>query len=101
MLRWMRWLRERLQARRTRRRAIVQLTIAVILLLTFNWWTAPRVTREAPRVLVPYSPFFLRQVDAGNVASITSRGTAIQGRFVRPTRYPPVSGARPTKRFRT
>jgi cell division protease FtsH len=102
MLRTMRWLRERLQASRTRRRAIVQLTIAALALLAFNWWTASRVTREAPRVRVPYSPFFLRQIEAGNVEAITSRGTAIQGRFVRPVRYPPGDdGARTTGRFRT
>ena len=30
---------------------------------------------------VPYSPFFVQQIKAGNVESITSTGTAIQGRL--------------------
>ena len=36
---------------------------------------------------VPYSPFFLDQVDAGHVEEITSKGTAIQGTFTEPQRY--------------
>jgi cell division protease FtsH len=39
------------------------------------------------RVRVPYSPFFLEQVDAGHVEEITSKGTAIQGTFTEPQRY--------------
>jgi cell division protease FtsH len=45
------------------------------------------------RVHVPYSPFFLNQVRAGNVAEITSRGTAIQGRFQRAAAPPAGGGA--------
>jgi len=47
---------------------------------------------------VPYSPFFVRQVAAGNVAEITSKGTAIQGTFKQPERY---KGSKPTTRFAT
>jgi cell division protease FtsH len=81
---------------------ILPLALVAIVLLGLNWWTASRVTREPPRVRIPYSPMFLEQVEAGNVASITSKGTAIQGLFKREVRYPPGDkGARETKRFRT
>src|SRR5215217_5569768 len=33
------------------------------------------------RVRVPYSPFFLHQVETRNVEEITSKGTDIQGTF--------------------
>jgi cell division protease FtsH len=52
----------------------------------------------ASRVRVPYSPFFLRQVSAGHVTSITSKGTAIQGTFTQPERY---LKKKPTKLFAT
>jgi cell division protease FtsH len=40
-------------------------------------------------VRVPYLPTFLRQVENGNVKSITSRGDSIQGEFKRAVTYPP------------
>jgi len=95
----MRGVKQGPQASRARRRAIMQLAIAVLALLAINWYTAHRVTREPLRIRVPYSPFFLDQVEAGNVAAITSRGTAIQGTFVKPRAYP--AGGATTKRFQT
>jgi cell division protease FtsH len=50
------------------------------------------------RVRVPYSPFFLQQVSAGNVAAITSKGTAIQGTFKHAERY---AESKATTRFKT
>src|SRR5205823_1866626 len=47
---------------------------------------------------VPYSPYFLAQVTTGHVASITSKGTAVQGTFTVPVRY---AGSKPTVRFKT
>jgi cell division protease FtsH len=92
----------RRQSRPIRWNRIIPLAAIAFLLLGVNWWTASRVTREAPRVRIPYSPMFIDQVEAGNVASITSRGTAIQGSFKRELRYPPSdTDARETKRFRT
>jgi cell division protease FtsH len=41
------------------------------------------------RVKVSFSPFFLSQVDAGQVQSITSKGDSIEGTFKNPVRYPP------------
>ena len=47
---------------------------------------------------VPYSPFFLQQVSAGHVAQIMSKGTAIQGTFIRPESY---GTSKPTTKFKT
>jgi cell division protease FtsH len=74
---------------RWRRSAIYAALIVV--LLGLNFWLAHRAT-AVHRIRVPYSPFFLRQVRAGNVTEITSRGTAIQGRF-RHAVAPPGGGA--------
>ena len=52
-------------------------------LLALNFFISSRAMEPASRVRVPYSPFFLQQVKAGNVAEITSKGTAIQGTFSR------------------
>jgi cell division protease FtsH len=43
----------------------------------------------ARRVKVPFSPFFLSQVTAGEVQSITSTGDSVEGTFKNPVRYPP------------
>jgi cell division protease FtsH len=67
-------------------------------LLVLNYYVASRATQAPTRVRVPYSPFFLQQVNAGHVASITTRGTAVQGMFTVATRY---AGAKPTTRFKT
>ncbi len=45
-------------------------------------------TTEQPRVDIPYSPTFVAQVRAGNVATITVRGTVIQGTFKNAIRHP-------------
>jgi cell division protease FtsH len=67
-------------------------------LLAFNFWAGSQVTQAPQRVRVPYSPFFLQQVRGGNVAEITSTGTAIQGSFTKPTSY---RNNKPTTRFET
>ncbi len=41
------------------------------------------------RVKVPFSPYFLSEVQSGRVASIASTGDTIQGTFKSPVRYPP------------
>jgi cell division protease FtsH len=74
---------------RWRRSAIY--AVLIVVLLGVNFWLAHRAT-AVHRVRVPYSPFFLRQVRAGNVTEITSKGTAIQGRF-RHAVAPPSGGA--------
>ena len=67
-------------------------------LLAFNFYLGSRATQPTSRVRVPYSPFFLKQVNAGHVKEITSKGTAIQGTFTQKERY---AGSKPTTRFRT
>ena len=47
---------------------------------------------------VPYSPFFLQQVTAGKVTTISSKGTAIQGTFAKKQSY---QGSKPTTLFKT
>jgi cell division protease FtsH len=70
----------------------------IVGLLVLNYWFASRATQAQPRVRIPYSPYFLQQVNAGHVASITSKGTTVQGTFTVPERY---AGAKATKLFRT
>jgi cell division protease FtsH len=70
----------------------------IVGLLVLNYWFASRATQAQPRVRIPYSPYFLQQVNAGHVATITSKGTTVQGTFTVPERY---AGAKATKLFRT
>src|SRR5690349_20406796 len=69
-----------------------------IALLALNFWLGSRATQPASRVRIPYSPFFLNQVNAGHVKEITSKGTAIQGTFTQKLTY---QKSKPTDRFRT
>jgi cell division protease FtsH len=70
---------------RSRSNRIVVWLVLIAVMLGFNFWVASRAT-EVTRIRVPYSPFFLREVRSGNVRSITSRGTAIQGDFKNATK---------------
>jgi cell division protease FtsH len=70
----------------------------IVGLLVLNYYVGSRATQPQARVRVPYSPFFLQQVDAGHVASITSKGTAVQGTFTSPQSY---AGGKATRRFQT
>ena len=70
----------------------------LLALLALNIFLGTRATKEASRVRVPYSPFFLQQVRDGHVQEITSKGTAIQGTFKQKEQY---ADSKPTDRFRT
>jgi cell division protease FtsH len=70
----------------------------VVALLVFNFYFGSRATQPPARVRVPYSPFFLDQVQAGHVKTITSKGTAVQGTFTQKLQY---AGSKPTTRFQT
>ena len=72
--------------------------VFALALLAFNFWAGSRATQAPSRVRVPYSPYFLKQVSAGHVAEITSKGTAIQGTFTQKESY---AKSKPTTRFRT
>jgi cell division protease FtsH len=74
------------------------LAVFFVGLLTINYYLGSRATQGPSRVRVPYSPFFLNQVNGGNVEGITSKGTAIQGQFKKPTTY---NGERETTKFKT
>ena len=67
-----------------------------LVLLALNIFVTTRATRPTARVRVPYTPFFLKQVRSGNVASITSKGTAVQGTFGHKVRY---RGSKATKQI--
>jgi cell division protease FtsH len=76
-------------ARERSRRAdrILLWAVLILAMLAANLWIAHRAT-EVHRARVPYSPFFLQEVRDGNVTEITSKGTAIQGRFRTPVTPP-------------
>src|SRR5262245_42334573 len=67
-------------------------------LLVVNLLLSTRAMQPGSRARVPYSPFFLQQVQAGHVEEITSKGTAVQGTFTKELSY---QGSKPTTRFRT
>ena len=84
------------------RRYGLPLLVLSIVLLALNWYTASRVAGPAERVRIPYSPLFLDQVEAGNVASITTVGSAVQGDFKSAVTYPTTGkDKRSSKRFET
>jgi cell division protease FtsH len=72
--------------------------IGIAVCLGVNLWAANRAI-SIHRERVPYSPFFLRQVERGNVEQITSHGTAIQGRLHIAARAP--GDASPDRDFTT
>jgi cell division protease FtsH len=67
-------------------------------LLAVNFFITTRATQPSSRVRVPYSPFFLQQVNDSHVKQITSKGTAIQGTFTQKESY---NGSKPTELFKT
>jgi cell division protease FtsH len=73
------------------------------LLLAINWISVlVAQPGSQPRVTVPFSPFFLQEVQAGQVKSISSKGDQVQGTFVTKVRYPPNDQkATPTTLFST
>ena len=77
--------------------------IFVLVLLAVNW-ASVLLFRPAgqPRVHVPFNPYFLKQVQDGQVSAIASRGNTIEGTFTGRVRYPPTdSKATPTTLFST
>ena len=74
--------------------------IFLAILLMINIVVAASLRSQPARVQIPYSPTFLSQVEAGNVSSITSKGTTVQGDFRKEVRYPDSSAA-PAKQFAT
>jgi cell division protease FtsH len=62
----------------------------VVILLALNWLSLLFFTPASgeQRVTVPFSPYFLEHVKAGQVSSISSKGDTIQGKFTTKLRYP-------------
>ena len=58
-------------------------------------------TSSQPRVTVPFSPVFLREVTSGKVSSITTTGDSVDGTFKKKVVYPANSNATPTTLFAT
>jgi cell division protease FtsH len=78
--------------------------IFVIVLLAVNWVSVLvfQPSSGQPRVKVPFSPYFINEVNAGQVKSISSKGDTIQGTFTQKLRYPPPdTKATPTTLFST
>jgi cell division protease FtsH len=84
--------------RRPRFRVGVAWIFLALVLLAINVYAGTRAMQPASRVRVPYSPFFLDQVNAGHVKDITSKGTAVQGTFTQPQSY---AGSKATTLFQT
>jgi cell division protease FtsH len=53
-----------------------------------------------PRVAIPYRPTFVEQLRDGNVATVTAKGTTVEGTFEKAVRYPDEEAAA-TTRFST
>jgi hypothetical protein len=66
--------------------------VLVLLLLNLGSVLLVRPAGQ-PRVKVPFSPYFVSAVQAGRVASIASKGDAIQGTFKVAMRYPTSSSS--------
>jgi cell division protease FtsH len=77
--------------------AILVGLLAVNLVISF-------VTRgPADRERVPYQPFFVDQIEAGNVSQISSQQDSIEGELKQEATYDPPGGAKPVKvtKFKT
>src|SRR3984893_7416716 len=74
----------------------------VVALLALNWLSVLLFQPGGqPRVTIPFSPYFVSQVNAGKVKLITTKGDAVQGTFKTKVVYPPGSKATPTTLFAT
>jgi cell division protease FtsH len=76
--------------------------IVIVVVLALNWAAVLMSQSAKPRVKIPFSPYFLHQVDAGQVKSISSKGDTIEGTFTRAVTYPAGDEkAKPTTLFST
>ncbi len=76
--------------------------IFFLVLLALNWASVLIAQPGAqPRVSVPFSPYFLAQVQAHQVKSINTKGDSIQGTFATKVRYPSDSKVPATTLFST
>jgi cell division protease FtsH len=75
----------------------------VAALLAINWLSVLLFQPASqPRVTIPFSPYFVKEVQAGKVKLITTKGDAVQGTFTTKIAYPQGSKtATPTTLFAT
>jgi cell division protease FtsH len=63
--------------------------VFLVVLLAINWLSVLVFQPGSqPRVTVPFSPYFVNQVQAGQVKSISTKGDTVQGTFATAIRYP-------------
>jgi cell division protease FtsH len=81
------------------RRFIAVLVGLLILNLVLSFATGGPAGRER----VPYQPFFVKQLNAGNVRDITSQGDSLEGDLKKKATYDPPGSAKPVEvtRFKT
>jgi cell division protease FtsH len=76
----------------------------VLILITVNWVSVLlfQPSSGQPRVTVPFNPFFLQEVQAGQVKAISTKGDTVQGTFTTKLRFPATDKkATPTTLFAT
>jgi cell division protease FtsH len=62
--------------------------LVVVGLLALNLWISSQALQANPRVVIPFYPTFISQVQSGNVKDVFLTGLAVQGTFSRPITYP-------------
>ena len=62
----------------------------ILLVVALNWLSVLlfQPSSGEPRVTVPFNPFFLQEVQSGQVKSISTKGDSVQGTFTTKLRYP-------------
>jgi cell division protease FtsH len=75
----------------------------LLALLALNLVLSFITGQPATRTRVPYQPFFVGQLQAGNVRDITSQAEALEGDLNKPATYDPPGSAKPVQvtRFKT
>src|SRR4051794_7930513 len=73
--------------------------ILVLVLLAVNFWVSSLIPSGEERIRVPYTPTFVKQVQAGNVEEISSRGATVQGTFKNEFTYPATGSDSNTSKF--
>jgi cell division protease FtsH len=74
---------------RNRRGTFIGILVA---LLAVNFILALATSQPTERTRVPYQPFFVQQVQAGNVQEISSQEQTIEGDLKKPATYTPPGG---------
>src|SRR3954451_15943505 len=68
-------------------------------LLALNLWISTLIPSGHTRIRIPYTPTFIQQINAGNVKSISSKGSTVQGEFRVKVTYPTTGSGKKTSTF--